>query len=102
VNTARLRYIRLGRLPVVAALPLFNDYFVVCRSVRHTASAVLRNPLIPRAAEMDCGLPWFTAVFPMFGVVRRTKILENDAGYSINEYGTAASLTTDLASAGSQ
>ena len=57
MNTARLRYIRLGRLPVVAALPLFNHYFIVCRNVRHTTSAVLRNPLIPRAAEMDCSLP---------------------------------------------
>jgi hypothetical protein len=71
------------------ALLAFGYYFVICRSVRHTPSAVLRNPLIPRAAEMECGLPWFTAVFPMFAVVRRTKILENSAGYSImNTYGS--------------
>jgi hypothetical protein len=55
-------------------------------------SAVLGNLLIPRAAEMDCGLPWFTAVFPLFTVVRRTK--------SCRSTRATAPLTADLASAG--
>jgi hypothetical protein len=53
-------------------MPNFGDHFVVCRGVRHAPPDLLPNSLILRAAGMDSGLPRFTAVFPMFTVVRRT------------------------------
>jgi anti-sigma B factor antagonist len=56
-------------------MPNFGYYFVVCRGVRHAPPDLLPNSLIPRAAGMDSGLPWFTAVFPMFTAVRRTPTL---------------------------